>query len=551
MPRRALPWSLALLMPLAGQEARPFPVSRGLSRLLKGGEVHAYTLPLTMGEYVKVAAEQQGVDLVLTVQDPGGKVLAEVDSPNGSLGPETFAFSAAVAGEYRVTLKSLDAAARPGRYRLGLPIRLSARAYGAYPLVPADPAQLDALVGTYEWGPGHLVQLSHNDYAGGGGHLALVDLRTRELKALRPTAQGTYVTGPLPGVEYPVVEVFRFQRDGTGAVTALTFGRPGRPPRTARRLSPHTQETVTFRNGSVTLQGKLLRPKGPGPFPAVVLAHGSGPATRNMGFYDAFFVHRGFAVLAFDKRGVGGSTGDWRTASLEDLAADVVAGAEFLRARPDIDPARVGLHGGSQGGWVGALAAARDPRTAFLAVTCGSGVTVAENVAHEDEGRLRQAGYRGAELQEAVRFAREVGEGATAGAPWEELDRRFQAVKAHPWSEFVFPGGLPKDSPWWAWYRLNGAVDAAAALEAVRCPVAWFLADRDWNVPRARSEARLKAALRGRPGLVRTFGPASHMMMTARTGHDDERATVRHFTSGYWEALARFLEPWIPPRAPR
>lgn len=543
MPRRALLWSLCLL-PLLGQEVRPFPKAKATAVVLKGGEVHRYALALAQGEYVKVAAEQQGVDLVLTVRDPAGKVLAEVDSPNGSLGPEAFAFAAAAPGAYEIAIQSLDPGARPGRYHLTLPIRLTAEAFRAHPLVPAVPAELDALAGTFEVAPGQFVQLSHNDYTGTGGHLALLDLRSRELKALRPTATGTYVTGPLPGVEFPVVEEFRFERDGAGAVVALEYRRPGQAYRRARRVAPHTQETVTFRNGDVTLQGKLLRPAGPGPFPAVVLVHGSGAATRDMGFYDAFFVHRGFAVLSFDKRGAGRSTGDWRTAALEDLAGDVVAGADHLRTRPDIDPRRVGFHGGSQGGWVGALAAARDPRTAFLLITCGSGVTVAENVAFEGEGRLRQAGFRGAELREAVAFAQEIGRLATLGTPWEELDRRFQAVKGRAWSEHVFPAGQPKDSPWWTWYRLNGAVDATVALRSVRCPVAWLLADRDWNVPRARSESRLRIALKGRPGLVRTFGPASHMMMTARTGHDDERATMRHFTPDYWETMAAFLAPF-------
>jgi len=543
MSPRALFASLVLLLPVAAQGPRPFPRPKAPSRVLAGGETHAYTLALKKGEYVKVAAEQQGVDLVLKVEDPEGKLLAEVDSPNGSLGPEAFGFSATLAGDHRISIQSLDPGARPGRYQLSLPIRLSAETFRAHALVAPDPAELDALAGTYELAPGHLVQLSHNDYAGTGGHLALLDLRTRDLKALRPTTQGTYVAGPLPGLEFPVVDTFRFQRDGAGKVVSLEYSRPGSPFRRARRIATHTQETVTFRNGDITLQGKLLRPAGAGPFPAVVLAHGSGPATRHMGFFDAFFVHQGFAVLSFDKRGVGKSSGDWRTAALEDLAADVVAGAEHLRSRPDIASNRVGIHGGSQGGWVGALAAARDPRTAFLLVTCGSGVTVSENVAFEAEGRLRQAGFRGAELREGMAFARDIGALATAGTPWEEMDRRFQALKGRAWSEHVFPGGLPKNSPWWGWYRLNGAVDATVALGSVRCPVAWFLADRDWNVPPARSRDRLRRVLKGR-GSLRTFGPASHMMLEARTGHDDERASMHRFTPGYWEAMAHFLAAW-------
>lgn len=546
MPYGSLLPFLFILPALTGQEPRPFPTGRPASHRLQGGEVHTYSLTLQAGEYVKVAAEQLGVDLVLKVADPTAKGMAEVDSPNGALGPETCAFTAPVTGRYRITLQSLEASARPGRYRLSLPIRLSADAFRAHTLAPADPAQIDAVAGTYELEPGHRVHLSHNDYAGSGGHLALLDLHTRELKTLRPTTQGDYVTGPLPGVEFPVVETFRFERGVDGRGVAMICQSAKGLARKARRISPHFQEEVSFRNGDVTLQGKLLCPDGPGPHPAVVLVHGSGPATRHMGFYDTFFVHLGFAVLSFDKRGAGRSTGDWRHASMEELAGDVLAGVAYLRNRSDIDGTRVGLHGGSQEGWVGALAAAKDPHLAFLLVTCGSGVTVAENVVHENEGRLRQAGFRGGDLAEALAFAREMGLRATEGAPWEDLDRRFQGIKSKAWSEFVFPGGLPKDSPWWAWYRLNGAVDATKALASVRCPVGWFLADRDWNVPTARSARHLQDALQGRSGLIRTFPGASHMMMAARTGHDDERASVRHFTPGYWPAMTTFLAPWTP-----
>ena len=73
-------------------------------------------------------------------------------------------------------------------------------------------------------------------------------------------------------------------------------------------------ETITFQNGDVTLAGTLDLPAGEGPFPAIVTVHGSPPLTRN-DIYNLnishFFVQNGYAVLQYDKRGAGESTGEY------------------------------------------------------------------------------------------------------------------------------------------------------------------------------------------------------------------------------------------------
>jgi predicted acyl esterase len=100
-------------------------------------------------------------------------------------------------------------------------------------------------------------------------------------------------------------------------------------------------ETITFQNGDVTLAGTLDLPAGEGPFPAIVTVHGSSPFTRNNIFnlyISHFFVQHGYAVLRYDKRGTGESTGKYPgvgtedgEAKLNDLADDALAGVEFLK----------------------------------------------------------------------------------------------------------------------------------------------------------------------------------------------------------------------------
>ena len=119
-----------------------------------------------------------------------------------------------------------------------------------------------------------------------------------------------------------------------------------------------------FTSGDVRLAYALDLPPGRGPFPAVVAGHGSGRTTRQqMAWLAGRWTAMGFAVLRFDKRGVGESSGTYVNVGTQgsptvfpQLAADIAAGVRFLRERPDIDRRRVGLVGNSQAGWILPLA---------------------------------------------------------------------------------------------------------------------------------------------------------------------------------------------------
>ncbi len=151
-------------------------------------------------------------------------------------------------------------------------------------------------------------------------------------------------------------------------------------PRSSARKVPLDVTDVRFEQADHELAGTVVSPTGGSGRPGVVFIHGSGPATRHDYYeWSYFFAAHGIASLMYDKQGAGESTGDWENALFAELAADAAAAVRFLRTFPGVDPGKVGLSGGSQGGWVAPMAA-RVPEEpiAFLEVTGGGPVTPRE-----------------------------------------------------------------------------------------------------------------------------------------------------------------------------
>lgn len=149
---------------------------------------------------------------------------------------------------------------------------------------------------------------------------------------------------------------------------------------------PFVPEAVTFPGGGedVVLSGTLTLPEGDGPFPAIVLVSGSGPQDRDetitgtamkpFALLAEGITPAGVAVLRYDDRGTGESTGDFNSAVTADFAADAAAALAYLATRDDIAPDQIGVFGHSEGGLVAASLGAQD-LPAFIISLAGPGVT--------------------------------------------------------------------------------------------------------------------------------------------------------------------------------
>ncbi len=548
---RALPLLLAYpLWALGGdqakEEVRPLAQGKTVTRTLKGGEGHRYSLALDRGQFAKVVALQKGVDLVLTSLAPNGSKLAEVDSPNGTEGPETVDILAKEAGTYTLMVQSLEAKAEPGDYDLRIETFMTAEEFEREGVIQGSLPDLLACGGAFELEPGHRVSVGVLEEF--GTLLIYSDHRTGRVGALHPHSPTEYFLGQTLLSPKPLEARLRFLRGSDGQVNALALTDASGKTRTARRIGPGHTEEIVFQHDGLTLKGVLHLPPGKGPFPAMVYAHGSGPATRHIGHYPTWFTAQGFAVLAFDKRGAGQSQGDWRTASFHALAGDVLAGLSLLKARKDIDPGRLGIFGISQGGWVGSLAASKSKDVKFFLGIVGSGVPVWENVAHECTSVMKTLGLPDGELQEGQAFALKAFRMAADGATAEQVRAEAAPHKGKRWLKAIWLLDLPPANPWWTWWKLNGHIDPQEILPKVACPVLWVLGDRDSQVPTAQSEPRIRKALaRNKDAHIKVFPRAGHPLFECETGLRDEIPTLSRYVPGYYDTV----EAWLKVRAGR
>jgi len=341
-------------------------------------------------------------------------------------------------------------------------------------------------VGAYRLADGDLVALVRSY-----GRLRLVDYGSGAFRGLRRLGPGLYAGGPGASVLRPTRVRVRLEPGGGIRVD----GRPG------RRL-PLVAQTAIFADGLVRLVGRLLRPPGRGPFPAVAIVPGSERAHRTS--YDLwayFFAAHGIAVLTYDKRGVGASGGRYDAAAtvgnLRRLAADALAAVAWLRRQRLVDRRRIGLSGGSQAGWVIELAGARSPHVRWAALQSAPAMSVGRQLAY---AALTGSGWRSPPPSE-----REIAAGL-AGVP-------------------------------------DGGFDPRAAIASLRIPVLWQLGaiDKRMYTPETVADLRAVAAGGTHDFTLRVYPGGAHSLRLTAHGLIREERASPGLAPGVFADLAAWL----------
>ena len=369
-----------------------------------------------------------------------------------------------------------------------------------------------------------------------------------EVRTLYPTADDRFFTGPGAAVSTAIESRTDFQRDATGKVISMTWRRGGAGPRIARRVEIEKRQDVSFSNGGIDLAGTLISPTAGGKHPAIILVHASGAEDREYVLpFARFLIRHGMAVLGYDKRGVGRSTGDWNTASFDDLAGDVVAAFEYLKTRTDIDRSQIGLLGWSQAGWVMPLAAVRAKDLAFLISISGAGIPAAETTVDQAQNEMRARGMRPEGIQQIVGLMKLQYEFARSGRGWNEYTAARETISARMGrAPDSFPG--TRDHPYWQFIRRLYFYDPSPTLRRLQVPTLALFGELDNNIIAEKNRAAWETALKtggNRDYTLRILSKANHLQLEAKVGSNAEMPSLQRFVPAYFTAIQDWLSKRI------
>jgi pimeloyl-ACP methyl ester carboxylesterase len=129
-------------------------------------------------------------------------------------------------------------------------------------------------------------------------------------------------------------------------------------------------ESVEFQNGEDSLSGHYLQPDNGKPKAVILFVHGDGPLDYEAhGYYPLIWkrlLKQGFAIFSWDKPGVGSSTGNWLTQSMQDRQQEVQSAINVIQKRYGFSGTQVGLLGFSQAGWAVPALAKNNPDVGFI-----------------------------------------------------------------------------------------------------------------------------------------------------------------------------------------
>ncbi len=326
---------------------------------------------------------------------------------------------------------------------------------------------------------------------------------------------------------------------------------------------PYTEEHISFENPEVgiTLSGTLTLPASEIQPPVVLLIASAGPCDRDeagLG-HKPFLVlsdhltRQGIAVLRFDKRGCGKSTGNYNTATSQDFANDVLAGIEYLKSRKEVNANQIGLIGHSEGGIIAPMVAVKSKDVAFIVLLAGPGVT-GEELLYEQDGLIKRSmGETEGTIKQNHEFQKRLfallkkePDLQIASAQFHELATNHMATLQDN------PGKVSVDSleamahcvntEWFRYFLLH---DPAIDLKQIQAPVLALNGEFDLQVPPKQNLPVISKALKesgNKDFTIVELPKLNHLFQSCQSGSIEEYAKIEETIS---PSALNVISTWI------
>jgi len=321
-------------------------------------------------------------------------------------------------------------------------------------------------------------------------------------------------------------------------------------PQEPKKPYPYHSEDVTFKNetANLNLAGTLTLPHKKGVFPAVILISGSGESNRNqeiMGHKPFlviadFLTKKGIAVLRYDDRGVGKSTGNHKIATTADFAIDALSAINYLKTRPEIDLKKIGLIGHSEGGIIAPITASKSNDVSFIILLAGTGVRGDKILLEQSRLISKTMGVSETDIQKIVQSNNTVFKMVIESKNSESLKKElslFIKNELKKDNSQLQQSGMDEESfitmkinriayPWMEYFI---KYDPAPILEKVKCNVLVLNGEKDIQVSANQNIPAITKALTAgghNKFTVKRYPNLNHLFQECTTGAISEYSTI-------------------------
>ena len=301
-----------------------------------------------------------------------------------------------------------------------------------------------------------------------------------------------------------------------GHVLATAPGTTAVTLRSAPRLDFVVSEVIVPTEGG-PLPATLYMPAKASKSPAILLAGGATAQSRHHGSVVSWchhFVRRNLACLVTDRRpdGSGGQGSD-----IERDARELRAALRYLRARPEVEPARTGIASFSRGTWPALRVASLEPDLSFLFMTSAAALSPGESEKVSAHAKIAAAKRSPSEVASVDDYYDLYFAVAAGRKSWEALDQAARAAESAPWGKFVDQPLEPAHLNFW---RRNGAFSNAADMARIKVPILAMWGGDDLIVPPAVHEPLLRKYLTATKSLRAVVFPGGDHPIEVPPGTD-------------------------------
>lgn len=356
--------------------------------------------------------------------------------------------------------------------------------------------------------------------------------------------------------------IFKMPFDMKKTQELFTLKRPQEP----QAPFNYAVENVSIENkaADVKLSGTLTLPHGDGPFPALVLVSGSGPQDRDEEIFGHkpfkvladYLTTQGMAVLRYDDRGTGKSTGQFGSATSMDFAGDAAACLTFLRTETRIDTTKIGVIGHSEGGMIAGILGAQEHNLAFIVMLAGPALT-GEDILLTQTRKMLNDGTNTDDFirhimkdtKKSFAILKKNPKPSEATAKLRKyFEKRSKSIPADLHMTYGYHKAAIEmkiqamNSPWFRYFLSFNPDDY---LKNVKCPMLALYGSKDVQVlPDENIQALVKIIKKHKKQnfTYYTFEGKNHLFQNAKTGYISEYALLEETFS---PDVLRYLAGWI------